>query len=186
MKASNIHLTFASETVSVAYDGEVLYVAIPGEPVLAYTPVSQPMGYSIMAGNKDALSSIQRIIVGIPTTRPKGLDWITLYLNEVDMYDVDSSTVKAVGYDRYTLTLYVQYHTGDIYRYQNVPADYWSALQNAESKGSWVHWFLKINADSFPYSQVIDAVLVPAGKMSNPGSPHPDGWMTGFKEIERK
>lgn len=101
----------------------------------------------------------------------------------VNMYWVNSSHVNAVGYDKETNRLYVEYADNEVYEYDNVPENMWEDLQRVDSKGSWLHWWIKINSNEFPYRLVIedDVTLLDSGQPTpNPGQEHPDGYMTGF------
>jgi KTSC domain len=59
------------------------------------------------------------------------------------MHLVDSSAVAAVGYDRATEELYVEFIDGDLYAYARVPYVIWRALQAADSKGRFVNAVVK-------------------------------------------
>ena len=50
---------------------------------------------------------------------------------------VSSSNLYSVGYDATTLKLQVQFHTGRIYEYSNVPEWQHARLMGAISKGSY-------------------------------------------------
>jgi KTSC domain len=52
---------------------------------------------------------------------------------------VDSSMMASVGYDRARRTLEIEFQTGDIYEYLDVPRDVFRALLNASSKGRFFH-----------------------------------------------
>ena len=48
---------------------------------------------------------------------------------------VNSSAIRAVGYDGHTLT--VEFHTGRIYDHPGVPSSVYEGLLRASSKGSY-------------------------------------------------
>ena len=48
---------------------------------------------------------------------------------------VNSSAIRAVGYDGYTLT--VEFHTGRIYDHPGVPHSVFAGLMQAGSKGAY-------------------------------------------------
>ncbi len=53
-----------------------------------------------------------------------------------DLQPVDSSVIKAIGYDDASQTLYVQLlSTMEVYAYQDVPGKVYQSFQKAESKG---------------------------------------------------
>ncbi len=54
----------------------------------------------------------------------------------VDLQPVDSSAVKAIGYDAATQTLFVQMlATTEVYAYENVPAKVYDSFLSSKSKG---------------------------------------------------
>ena len=95
--------------------------------------------------------------------------------NIVYMYDVGSSNVDSIGYDDKTQTLYIRFLDGSLYEYHDVPEEMWTGLANAESKGSFLHWFIKVNDYDYDYSdaQTVDAL----GSLPNTGIPHPEGYV---------
>ena len=56
---------------------------------------------------------------------------------------VSSSNVRSIGYDEWTSTLKVQFHSGGIYQHSNVPSDLYSAFMSAGSKGSFYAYRLR-------------------------------------------
>ena len=52
---------------------------------------------------------------------------------------VDSSMMASVGYDRARKTLEIEFQTGDIYEYLDVPRDVFRGLLDAGSKGRFFH-----------------------------------------------
>ena len=50
---------------------------------------------------------------------------------------VSSSNLHSVGYDVEALNLQVQFHTGHVYEYSNVPNWQYAKLMGAISKGSY-------------------------------------------------
>ena len=52
---------------------------------------------------------------------------------------VRSSNLKSVGYDDRTGTLDVTFHSGETYRYANIPPATYSALVSAKSVGKAFH-----------------------------------------------
>lgn len=175
----HIYLVFSQYEVGYDQKKHTLYVISDGA-CYSYYPVTEYAYSQIIGGNQTLLHTIMGSIVPtIEPTRPKVL-W-TAITDGIEMYDVNSSTVEAVGYDEKTSTLYVDFKNGGVYAYENVPMNYWQALQQADSKGSWTHWFLVVNDDEFPYRKVSNADLVYNHSTTpNTGSPHPEGYMTGF------
>lgn len=51
---------------------------------------------------------------------------------------VDSSAISSVGYDERTSLLEVEFRSGAVYDYYDVPAKVWKDLQKAPSKGQFI------------------------------------------------
>lgn len=64
---------------------------------------------------------------------------------------VSSSNVAAVGYDQTTLTLEVEFHSGSVYQYFDVPAPVYQGLMSAGSVGSYLSQNIK---NSYRYSKL--------------------------------
>lgn len=64
---------------------------------------------------------------------------------------VSSSNIYSIGYDSITCTLEVQFNTGAIYQYYNVPQSIYSGLMSAASHGSYLHAHVK---DIYRYRRV--------------------------------
>lgn len=56
---------------------------------------------------------------------------------------VDSTDIKSVGYDPATKILEIEFHSGGIYQYLDVPDMIYSDLMNADSKGKYFHRYVK-------------------------------------------
>lgn len=56
---------------------------------------------------------------------------------------VESSSVRAVGYDPATLSLEIEFHNGRTYRYQQVPIAAYRLLLQAPSIGEFVNKQIK-------------------------------------------
>lgn len=54
---------------------------------------------------------------------------------------VDSSNIKSVGFDANTLE--IEFHSGGIYQYYDVPTDVYHYFMNASSKGKFFHLFIR-------------------------------------------
>jgi hypothetical protein len=63
---------------------------------------------------------------------------------------VRSSVIAAVGYDRETAVLEVEFRSGDLYRYFAVPPSVHAALMEADSPGAY---FNKNISDHYPTRQ---------------------------------
>ena len=64
---------------------------------------------------------------------------------------VDSSDLRSVGYDSDTSTLEIEFHSGGIYQYSNVPTSVYHSLLSAGSHGRYFHSYIK---GIYPYSKV--------------------------------
>ena len=70
---------------------------------------------------------------------------------------VTSSSVASVGYQPRTMTLEVEYGTGSVYRYFDVPADVHRELMAARSIGAYVNRNIK---GKYPYRRLAKLRLV--------------------------
>ena len=175
-----LYLIFSKYKVGYDQSKQTLYIIDDGV-CYSYYPVTNYAYSQIASGSTTMLQVVMSSIVPELAATPK-VSWIEIS-DGVDMYEVNSSTIKAVGYDKSNSVLYVEYIDGGLYAYYNVPLNYWNGLEQADSKGSWVHFWLKINDNEFPYRKVNNADLVYNGiPTPNPGSPHPDGYLTGFEK----
>lgn len=64
---------------------------------------------------------------------------------------VASSTVASIGYDPASETLEVEFNSGGVYQYYNVPQVLADQLMQASSKGQFLHYNIK---NSYPYARV--------------------------------
>ncbi|HZS44335.1 MAG TPA: KTSC domain-containing protein [Blastocatellia bacterium] len=64
---------------------------------------------------------------------------------------VESSMIRAVGYDRKMRVLEVVFNSGETYRYEGVSPDVYKDLMNASSKGRYMHDEI---IDVYPYTLV--------------------------------
>jgi len=56
---------------------------------------------------------------------------------------VTSTNIRSIGYDATTGTLEVEFQSGGIYEYFNVPETVYAALMRASSKGRYLSDFIK-------------------------------------------
>ena len=66
-------------------------------------------------------------------------------MSNVIMTEVISSNLLAIGFDDEVESLYVQFKSGKIYEYENVPASVYDELSEAESVGKYFNQFIKNN-----------------------------------------
>ena len=58
---------------------------------------------------------------------------------DIEMTQVVSSNVAAIGYDHDENVLVVEFHGGATYRYQNVPENVYEGMKEAESIGKFLN-----------------------------------------------
>lgn len=68
-----------------------------------------------------------------------------------DMTPVDSTSIRSIGYDEASSTLYVEFADGATYIYDNVPQLIHQELLQAESVGGYFNRVIRAN---YSYSQV--------------------------------
>lgn len=56
---------------------------------------------------------------------------------------VQSSNLKAIGYDPATKVLEVEFHSGAVFHYNNVPSDHHQKLVGSRSPGAYFHTHIK-------------------------------------------
>ncbi|MEW6579566.1 MAG: KTSC domain-containing protein [Chloroflexota bacterium] len=64
---------------------------------------------------------------------------------------LNSSNLRAVGYDPATRTLEIEFQNGHIYQYSGVPPSSYKALMAAESHGRYFNGYIR---GAFPCRQV--------------------------------
>ena len=69
----------------------------------------------------------------------------------MERYSVASSNIASIGYDAGTETLEVEFLSGAIYQYYNVPQNMYDQLMRAGSKGRFLNTYIK---NAYPYSRV--------------------------------
>lgn len=171
-----LYLSFANEAEKWAYNpnASALYLSIGGV-AYEYTPVGSGLATLVMQGDESAITQVQYSANAKAVARlPKGLYWTNLPQRTLTMYEVNSSNVNLIGYDYNTEQLYVEYKGGDLYEYDDIPLQWWNGLKEADSKGSYIHWFVKLN--DFPYRKVNIPYTV-SNMLPNKGSKHPDGYI---------
>jgi hypothetical protein len=65
--------------------------------------------------------------------------------------NVSSSNIKSIGYDRESQTLEIEFNSGGIYHYFNVPVAIYENLMSASSHGKYLHQNIK---DVYQFSEV--------------------------------
>jgi len=64
---------------------------------------------------------------------------------------VSSSNIRSIGYDAKSQALEIEFHSGGIYQYFNVPESIYSALMSASSHGSYFHRHIE---DRYRWAQI--------------------------------
>lgn len=72
---------------------------------------------------------------------------------EIAKNKVKSSNLDWVAYDKDTKTLYIQFLSGGLYSYSDVPEEIFTGLLNADSKGKFF-WKNIRNNSSFKYTKM--------------------------------
>lgn len=65
-----------------------------------------------------------------------------------------SSQIAAMTHNSETSEMFIKFHNGTIYKYQNVPEDIYKKILTAESVGSTFNKLVKCHPTVFPYSKV--------------------------------
>ena len=58
---------------------------------------------------------------------------------------VDSSNISSIGYDDNSMTLEIEFHSGAIYQYFDVPLPVYEGMMEATSKGQYLAQNIKGN-----------------------------------------
>jgi hypothetical protein len=64
---------------------------------------------------------------------------------------VASESIAAIGYDEETGVLEVEFVSGAVYRYRDVPQDVYENFRQARSKGAFFNRYIR---DAYPFEQV--------------------------------
>ena len=63
---------------------------------------------------------------------------------EISREPIDSSVIASMGYAAARRILEIEFHSGNIYDYFDVPEEEYAAFRNAESKGTYLNQILKL------------------------------------------
>jgi hypothetical protein len=69
----------------------------------------------------------------------------------MQMIEVDSSMLSAVGYDPATKTLRAVFNSGKTYNYFKVPQEVYDQLMDDDSKGGYMRSLI---IDQYPYEEI--------------------------------
>ena len=71
----------------------------------------------------------------------------------MQMHTVESSNIRAIGYDPTTQRLDIEFKLGT-YQYSNVPQEVFDTLMAADSKGSYLNAVIKANPNLYPFEKL--------------------------------
>lgn len=69
----------------------------------------------------------------------------------MDRERVGSSTILTVGYDEASETLEIEFVSGAVYQYYNLPKPVWEQFSSSPSKGLFFNTYIK---NFYPFSRV--------------------------------
>lgn len=69
----------------------------------------------------------------------------------MERYSVASSNIASIGYDADVETLEIEFLSGSIYQYFNVPENMYNKIMQAGSKGKFLNTYIK---NAYPFSRV--------------------------------
>jgi len=84
-------------------------------------------------------------------TRPARTQLSPEEIENMEREMVASSTILSIGYESASETLEVEFKSGGIYQYYNVPEPVYQQLMAADSKGKFLHVYIK---NAYPHSRV--------------------------------
>jgi hypothetical protein len=65
------------------------------------------------------------------------------------MQAVESSNISAIGYDQDTDELFIEFKNGNVYVYKEVPFEMYTAMMDADSKGSFFYKHIRQGGYSY-------------------------------------
>ena len=71
----------------------------------------------------------------------------------MELQPVSSSNLKAVGYDSESKTIQIEFLSGGLYEYYNVPESIYNGLMSASSHGSYFDKYIK--KGGYTYKKII-------------------------------
>ena len=113
---------------AIAHDGINLQVLIQSQDKFALQTFPAP---------QQALEGIKQLAQGINKLQ------LSTRLEPIKRISVTSSTVKTIGYDAPNRFLEVEFKSGSLYRYQDVPEPVFIAFLATSSKGGFLNAMVK-------------------------------------------
>lgn len=78
-------------------------------------------------------------------------------MRKIQMFPVDSSQIRSVGYDSEAETMYIEFNNGQVYRYLEVPSNVFNNLKNSSSPG---RFFMSSVKQYYDYSKIDNSVVM--------------------------
>lgn len=83
-------------------------------------------------------------------------------MSRIEMHEVESSQIHAIGHDAETNTLAIRFtrgfgrdqRPGALYHYKNVTAEDFAAFRDSESKGKHFGAHIKSNVEKYPFERI--------------------------------
>lgn len=69
---------------------------------------------------------------------------------------VTSSSISSIGYDESTQTLEIEFNSGTIYQYYDVPSTIYEGIMNADLHGSYGEYFHKYIKGIYNYLKILE------------------------------
>lgn len=180
MKIRDIHIIQLAN-IGVYWKNDYLYV--PFEAGYKKIQCSWLEFINLMSDNR-LLEDLLKRPTQIVTRVPKGAQITSINdQNVIVLYKVNSSNIDLIGYDQANQELYIKFLNSNIfYQYHNVTPDIWDGFKAADSKGSFTHWWIKVNEDTYPFDKLSTLNYIIRPTDFNPGSEHPNGYLAFSKQ----
>lgn len=89
---------------------------------------------------------------------------------DIELTEVESSNIAAIGYDRRVQTLRIKFNNGSIYDYPTMPERTYQDFAKAESKGKFFHRIIKPN---FAHRRMADPTVPAVPPLASPEAAQP-------------
>ena len=155
-RVKDVSLDEDSLSVSLM-DGRTITVPLAWYPKLLYASKKQRSNWQISAGGYgihwteiDEDLSTEGLLRGAPAPQRA----FKQFPPQLVRVPVNSRTVKTIGYDACNSVVEVEYKTGSVYRYFEVPVQDYEKLKNAKSVGTYLNQIFK--KKGFPYKRIAE------------------------------
>lgn len=88
----------------------------------------------------------------------------------MQLQSVNSSQINAIGYAAATNTMRIEFKSGSLYEYANVPPDLFEQFAKAPSTGSFFYKHIKPFPDKYPYVKLEDNKAIETTEEMRKGS----------------